>query len=163
MLAAPLADPRWRTAIRRFFIAYAARRGAILATGEVLEGYLLHPGGVSADGETGTRRSMFAPDGVFGLPPNPVWWTWLSNDYLALAGPRRLLGARRPVLEYLPTHRTRRYPQGAFYAATDAPAHHRGLRRRDDPFPAALRSTAVPVPHQIDEIRPARIRPLFPR
>lgn len=163
VLAAPLADPRWRTAIRRFFIAYAARRGAILATGELLQGYLLHPGGVSADGVTETRRSMVAPDGVFGLPPDPVWWTWLGNEYLTLVGPRRLIGARRAVGDYLPAVGTRHYPQGAFYAAADAPVHHRDLRRRDDPFPAALRSTAVPVPHQCDEIRPARIRPHFPR
>lgn len=164
VLTDPLRDPHWRNTIRRFFTTYAARRGAVLATGAILRNYLLRSGGAASDGKTENEPTMSAPDGVYGLPPHPVWWTWLGNDYLDLPGKPRLLGRNKPrllVRDYLPADATRFYPAGAFYAATDEPIHHRDLRRRRDPFPAALRSTAVPGKYALDDLRPARIRPLF--
>lgn len=164
VLADPLRDARWRNTIRRFFIAYAARRGAVLATGSILRDYLVSAGGAASDGTTENERTLSAPDGIYGLPPQPVWWTWLGNAYLDLPGKPRVFPRRKPpplVRDYLPADATHHYSAGAFYAAAEEPTHRRDLRRRRDPFPAALRSTAVPGAYALDDIEPAAIRPRF--
>lgn len=129
LLAAPLDDPRWRNTVRRFFVEYARRRGSQLAVGEVLRKHKL-----SGPPEPGRDQngSLRADDGILGLPANPIWLTWLGNDYLPL------------VRDYLPPEHTIYYPEGALYAPTDEPADRGQLAGLPDPIPSRLRVTAVP-------------------
>lgn len=129
MLAAPLDDPRWRNTVRRFFVAYARRRGSVLAVGEVLRNHTLS--GPPNDGRD-QHGSLRAADGILGLPANPVWLTWLGNDYLPL------------VRDHLPPEHTTYYPEGALYAPTDEPADRGQLAELRDPIPAQLRVSAIP-------------------
>lgn len=147
MVAAPLDDPPWRNAVRRFFVDYARRRGSVLATGEVLRNYKL-AGPPSSDQDV--SGSLRGADGILGLPAHPIWWTWLGNDYLPL------------VREFLPLDKTTYYPEGALYAPTDEPADRGQLASVADPFPSAFRVTAIPPeygPPNSPTNRPAASRP----
>lgn len=129
LLAAPLDDPRWRNTVRRFFVAYARRRGSVLAVGEVLRNHTLSGPPNPGRDQHGTLRGE---DGILGLPANPVWLTWLGNDYLPL------------VRDHLPPEHTTYYPEGALYAPTDEPADRGQLAELLDPIPARLRVSAIP-------------------
>ncbi|WP_156688748.1 hypothetical protein [Mycobacterium sp. Marseille-P9652] len=151
LVAEPLEDPRWRNTVRRFFVEYARRRGSVLATGEVLRGHRLSG---PADPDCDLSASLRGPDGILGLPANPIWWTWLGNDYLPLAG------------SFLPAGQATRYDEGALYVPIERPADRAELARRPDPFPKWLRAVALPsacgfrsVPHN----GPAAIRPIVSR
>jgi hypothetical protein len=150
VLAEPLDAPGWRARVRRFFVEYARRRGSVLATGEVLRNLkLAGPPDLSRD-LSGLLRGA---DGILGLPANPIWWTWLGNDYLPL------------VREYLTPEHTTYYDEGALYAPTDEPADRGQLAALPDPFPKSLRVTAVPSeygPVNAPENRPAASRPTSP-
>lgn len=147
MVAEPLEDPRWRNTVRRFFVEYARRRGSRLATGEVLRNHkLAGPPDLSWD----LSDSLRGADGILGLPATPIWWTWLGTDYLPL------------VRGYLPREHTTCYDEGALYAPTDEPTDRGQLAALPDPFPRALRVTAVPSdygPANPPKNRPAAIRP----
>ncbi|OBH20924.1 hypothetical protein [Mycolicibacter sinensis] len=132
MLAAPLDDPRWRNTVRRFFVTYARRRGSVLAVAEVLRNHRLSG---PPDPGRDQHGSLRAADGILGLPANPVWLTWLGNDYLPLVG------------AHLPPEHTTYYPEGALYAPTDEPTDRGQLAALPDPIPAQLRVTAIPSPY----------------
>ncbi|OOK66558.1 hypothetical protein BZL30_8424 [Mycobacterium kansasii] len=119
MVAQPLDDPPWRNTVQRFFVEYARRRGSVLATGEVLRNHKLSgPPDTSWD----LSGSLRGPGGILGLPANPVWWTWLGNDYLPL------------VRDYLPPEHTTYYDEGALYAPTEEPTDRGQLAGLPDPF-----------------------------
>lgn len=147
MVAQPLDDPPWRNTVQRFFVEYARRRGSVLATGEVLRNHKLSgPPDTSWD----LSGSLRGPGGILGLPANPVWWTWLGNDYLPL------------VRDYLPPEHTTYYDEGALYAPTEEPTDRGQLAGLPDPFPASLRVTAIPSeygPSNTPMNSPAAIRP----
>ncbi|MGV0625355.1 hypothetical protein [Mycolicibacter minnesotensis] len=150
VLAEPLDDPRWRNTARRFFVEYARRRGSLLAVGEVLRNHEYVDSKFVTPIETSDRSGHLGTRaGILGLPANPVWLTWLGNDYLSLAG------------EYLPPENTTYYPEGALYAATDEPTDRGQLAGLPDPIPDELRVTAVPSeygPATLPKNNPAAIR-----
>ncbi len=149
MVVDPLEDPRWRGTVQRFFVEYARRRGSILATGEVLRNHRLTG---PTDGNCDLSGSLRGPDGILGLPANPIWWTWLGEEYLPL------------VRTYLPPDRTTRFPEGDLYVPTEKPADRGQLAGLPDPFPAWLRATAVPSefgPSIAPRNAPAPIRPII--
>lgn len=147
LVAEPLDDPRWRNAVRRFFVEFARRRSSVLATGEVLRNHkLAGPRDDSID-LSGTLRGA---DGILGLPANPVWWTWFGDGYLPL------------VRDFLPPDRTTFYDEGALYAATEEPTDRGQLAALSDPFPKSLRVSANPSqygPRSGPTNAPAAIRP----
>lgn len=151
VLAAPLDDPRWRNTVRRFFVEYARRRGSVLAVGEVLRNHKYVGGKYVTPVETSDRNGLLGTAaGILGLPANPIWLTWLGNDYLPLVG------------GYLPSENTTYYPEGALYAPTDEPSDRGQLAGVPDPIPAELRVTAVPSPYgplNAPTNSPAAIRP----
>ncbi|BBX66185.1 hypothetical protein MSAS_53590 [Mycobacterium saskatchewanense] len=145
----PLEEPRRRNTVRRFFVEYARRRGSILATGEVLRNHKLTG---HADGNCDLSGSLRGPDGILGLPANPIWWTWLGEDYLPL------------VRTYLPPERTTCYSEGVLYVPTENPADRSQLANLPDPFPTWLRATAVPSEFGTSiapRNAPAPIRPII--
>jgi hypothetical protein len=151
LVAEPLEDPRWRNTVRRFFVEYARRRGSVLATGEVLRNHKLtgppHPG-------CDLSGSLRGTDGILGLPANPIWWTWLGDDYLPLAR------------SFLPPEHTTMYDEGALYVPTVRPTDRAQLSGRPDPFPKWLRAVAVPSEygsHNVPRNSPAAIRPIISR
>jgi hypothetical protein len=147
VVASPLDDPRWRETVRRFFVEYARRRGSVLATGEVLRKHKLNGVPDHTRDQSGTLRGA---DGILGLPAQPIWMTWLGNDYLPL------------VRDYLPAEHTTFYDEGALYAPTDEPTDRGQLAALPDPFPPTLRVTAVPSeygPANPPDNSPAAIRP----
>ncbi|CPR12629.1 hypothetical protein BN971_03928 [Mycobacterium bohemicum DSM 44277] len=145
MLAGPLDEAGWRDRVRRFFVEYARARGSVLATGEVLRNHPL--GGAACHGRD-LSGSLRGADGILGLPAQPVWWTWVGEDYLPL------------VVSFLPAAHTTFYDEGALYAPAEDPADRGQLASLPDPFPKWLRAVAVPSecgPRNA----PAAIRPII--
>lgn len=138
IFADTLGDPRWRNTIRRFFTEFAARRGAVLATGEVLRNYRRYArGGVGQDVDTDMSVPLRATDGLLGLPADPVWWTWFGTDYLPL------------VRDHLPADRVAQRAEGLLFEAADEPADRAQLAASSDPIPRRLRVTAIPAPPNV--------------
>jgi hypothetical protein len=110
LLAEPLADERWRSALRRLFIDFADRVEAVLATAEVVRGVRWSGRSVGYDGNT-ERATYLAGRGHWsGLPPYPVWWAWFGPDYAPL------------VSDHLPPDRLEARGRALFHWRADAPA-----------------------------------------
>lgn len=115
VLAAPLDDERWRTALMRLFIDFAEQVNAVAATAEVLRG--LTWSGRSLGYESNSERATYlAPRGCWlGLPPYPVWWSWFGPDYAPL------------VRDHLPPDTTDSRGHALFHWRSDTPADREQL------------------------------------
>lgn len=79
-----LVDPRWRDALRRLFVEFAAATEAVYASGEVVRG-VEWSGRSVGYGPTAERVTYLAARGTWaGLPPYPVWWSWFGPEYTPL-------------------------------------------------------------------------------
>lgn len=66
-------DPRWRRAVREFFVGFAERIDAFAATAELRA--------------PGVFFAHLSPQGKWmGLPPYPASWAWLGSRYLEMIG-----------------------------------------------------------------------------
>jgi hypothetical protein len=79
-----LVDPRWRDAVRRLFVEFAAATAAVYASAEVVRG-VEWSGRSVGFGPAAERVTYLAARGRWaGLPPYPVWWSWFSPEYTPL-------------------------------------------------------------------------------
>lgn len=151
LLADPLSDPRWRAAVRGLFVDFAQRRRSLLATGEICRNLdYLGNGRVSVRSDSDLHGQLTDRDGLLGLDPHPIWWTWFGADYLPLLG------------EHLPGEHVTVYDEGVLYAPVEEPADRRELAELPDPVPAELRVTERPLPPNTvvsDPYLPATTRP----
>lgn len=121
LLHAPLHDPRWQQALRRFLTAFAAATGTFFASAEVVRGLDWSGQGI-AYGPGAERTTYLAPRGRWaGLLPYPAWWTWFGPDYVPLVRP------------HLPPEQLHELDGGLFHA------------RGDDPAPRAQLADAPPA------------------
>ncbi|MFG6490821.1 hypothetical protein [Microbacterium sp. P03] len=82
VLMEPLEHPGWRTAVRRFFTRFAAASSAVFASAEVQTGMRWNGRTLSYTPDS-DFVAYLAPSGdLMGLPPYPVSWAWLGQDYL---------------------------------------------------------------------------------
>jgi hypothetical protein len=119
-------DPGWQAAARRLFVAYAERRAAFLAIGEIVGRVLWNGRSTSYDGREENTFSLSRRDERWvGLTPYPVWWSWYGDSY-------------RPLVEsHLDPAEVTAYPTGLFHQASPEP---RRRKRLTDPLPADLRA-----------------------
>jgi hypothetical protein len=104
-----LADPRWRAALQRLFVEFAAATDAVFASAEVQRG--VEWSGRSAwFGATAERTTYLAARGRWaGLLPYPVWWSWFGPDYVSL------------VIDHLPAGQVEHVNGGVFHPRGDEP------------------------------------------
>ncbi|MBT2586447.1 hypothetical protein [Arthrobacter sp. ISL-95] len=79
---AALHDPRWREALRRFFIEFADASNSFFASAEVARGFFWS--GRKVRGHPSTTEAAFTCRwaGTWrGLREWPQWWTWFSGPY----------------------------------------------------------------------------------
>jgi hypothetical protein len=82
LLAEPLRQAAWRDALRRLFVAFADELPAVYAQADVTDGWIWSGRSLWADGETRSHRPPVQwRDGWMGLPPSPVWWSWLGRPF----------------------------------------------------------------------------------
>ena len=99
-----LADPRWRAALQRLFMAFAAATDAVFASAEVQRG-VEWSGRSTWFGPTAERTTYLAARGQWaGLLPYPAWWSWFGPDYAPL------------VLDPLPAEQVVHVAGGVFHA-----------------------------------------------
>ena len=136
LLAEPIGDAGWRDALRKLFVALADRLPAFYASAEVTSGHIWSGRSLWADGETEWPiRPVRYRDGWMGLPPSPVWWSWLGRpfaDYFAL----------------LPDKRTRPTVNGILYQASAELAGPGELEPLSRWLPADLFAKLSPNPHR---------------
>lgn len=136
LLAEPIGDAGWRDALRKLFVALADRLPAFYASAEVTSGHIWSGRSLWADGETEWPiRPVRYRDGWMGLPPSPVWWSWLGRpfaDYFAL----------------LPDKRTRPTVNGILYQASAELAGPGELEPLSRWLPADLFAKLGPNPHR---------------
>ena len=125
-----LADPRWRTALQRLFVDFAAATDAVFASAEVQRG-VEWSGRSMWFGPTVERTTYLARRGQWaGLLPYPAWWSWFGPDYVP------------SVLDHLPVEQVVHVGGGVFHARGEAPLDR-------DQLTAALRgSTAARGPRR---------------
>ncbi|EGD56819.1 hypothetical protein [Gordonia neofelifaecis] len=75
-------DPSWRAALRETFIDLADALPAFFATAQVTRGHIWSGRSSWSDGRTepavvAVRRH----EGWTGIPPIPMWWTWLGRPF----------------------------------------------------------------------------------
>ncbi|WP_460663395.1 hypothetical protein [Kribbella swartbergensis] len=119
-------DLAWQAAVRKLFVAYAVRRAAFLATGEIVGRVLWDGRSISYDGrEENTFSLSRSRERWVGLTPYPVWWSWYGEIY-------------RPLVEpHLDSTEVTAHPTGLFHQAGPEP---RRRKRLADPLPAGLRA-----------------------
>jgi hypothetical protein len=123
---AAIRDPGWQAGVRRLFVAYAERRAAFLAIGEIVGGVLWNGRSASYDTKVQDTFSLSRRDERWvGLTPYPVWWSWYGEPY------------RPMVEEHLDREEVTAYPTGLFHQAGPEP---RRRKRLSDPLPAELRA-----------------------
>ena len=121
LLAEPLAEEAWRTALQRFFVDFAESVGAVLATAEVVRNVRWPGRSLGYDGNT-ERATHVAQRGYWaGLPPYPIWWAWFGHEYAQL------------VREHLPADQLEVRDAGLFHWRLDAPADRDSLRAQLQP------------------------------
>lgn len=129
----PLADPRWRDALQRFFVGFAARTDACFAGAEVVRGLEWSGRGVAYGGRT-ERTTYPAPRGRWaGLPPYPTWWAWYGPEYAPL------------VADHLPAGEAERVGDGLFHRRAAEPLDRDRLRHAGPPLPAELLAAVDPA------------------
>jgi hypothetical protein len=149
LLAEPLRQAAWRDALRHLFVTFADVLPAFYAQAQVTAGWIWSGRSLGADSQTESRRTPVQRRVWMGLPPTPVWWTWLG----------------RPFDEFtasVPDDRTTRTEKGVLYeAATDLDAAGSGdhLTRwlptdlfaaidpdpRGQQLPPLIRATTIPA------------------
>jgi hypothetical protein len=126
LLESAVRDPGWQAAARRLFVAYAERRAAFLAIGEIAGRVLWNGRATSSDGrEENTFSLSRYGERWVGLTPYPVWWSWYGEPY------------RRLVEQHLDLAEVSAYPTGLFHQAGPEPRRRKSLA---DPLPAELRA-----------------------
>ena len=104
-----LADPRWRAALRRLFVEFAAATDAVFACAEVRRG-VEWSGRTTWFGPTTERSTYLAAGGRWaGLLPYPAWWSWFGPDYAPL------------VLDHLPAEQVVHVDGGIFHPRGEEP------------------------------------------
>jgi hypothetical protein len=150
----PLADSRWRDAVRQLFVAIADHLRAFYASAEVTRGHIWNGRSMWSDQSTEWPISPARRDGWMGLPPYPVWWAWYGAPYRSLVG-------SEPPRGHSASH-----DRGLLHELADAPVdrdqltrlvtRHRGLRRRAEWVPAELIAQVRPSD---DRVLPTPLRP----
>lgn len=129
----PLADPRWRDALQRFFVGFADRTGACFASAEVQRG-LEWSGRSLAYGGRAERTTYLAARGRWaGLLPYPTWWAWYGPEYVPL------------VAGHLPAEQVERVGDGLFHRRAVEPLDRDQLGRTGSPLPAELLAAVDPA------------------
>lgn len=135
-------DADWQAAVRRMFLAYAERRAAFLAVGEIVR--RVGWNGRSTWYDERTERTVAlsrANNPWVGLPPYPVWWTWYGEPYRELVEPN------------LDPAQTTVRPGGLFHQASPEPRRRGSLI---DSLPAELRTShgrpAVTIPSSLQRV-----------
>jgi hypothetical protein len=129
----PLADPRWRDALQRFFVGFAARTGACFACAEVQRG-LEWSGRSIAYGGRSERTTYLAARGRWaGLLPYPTWWAWYGPEYVPL------------VVDHLPAGQVERVGDALFHRRGAEPLDRDQLGPAGSPLPAELLAAVDPA------------------
>uniref|UniRef100_UPI0020277DA9 hypothetical protein n=1 Tax=Actinotalea sp. C106 TaxID=2908644 RepID=UPI0020277DA9 len=141
LLAEPLFDPRWREAVRRFFIDLADELRAFHATAEVTRGHLWTGSSARVDLEH-TEWPIVPVRGWgaewLGLSPTPTWWSWFGDPYRDLVAPHFSAGQVSETV------------RGLLQEWTTTPANREQLAPIvDGQIPADLMSTFAPNPARI--------------
>ncbi|MCL2423998.1 MAG: hypothetical protein FWD11_08955 [Micrococcales bacterium] len=106
--AAPLSDPVWRDALRPVFTTLADSLPAFLATAQVTRGHLWNGRSSGIDARTEEAPTPVRGGCYLGLPPIPMWWTWLGAPFGQYAG-------------LLPQERTTPTATGLLFENSDVP------------------------------------------
>jgi hypothetical protein len=131
-LAEPLHDQRWRDALREVFVDLADRLPAFYASAEVSRGHIWSGRTSWSDGKTEvTVRPMRYREGWVGLPPTPIWWTWVGAPY-------------RAFFDRLPADRTSATAQGVLFENSTEPLARDDLAPLSAWLPEALFATLIP-------------------
>jgi hypothetical protein len=110
LLADPLKEPGWRDAARRLFITLADKLPAFYARAEMTRGHIWSGRSLRADSETEWSISpVRSREGWLGLPPRPMWWSWLGHPF-------------RDYASALPNERRATTANGVIYEAATEPA-----------------------------------------
>ena len=132
-----LTDPRWRSALQRFFVDFAMATEAVFASAEV-QRRVGWSGRSSSYGPDTERRTHLGYRGRWaGLLPYPPWWAWFGPDYVPL------------VLDHLGPHEVVRVDGGVFHARSEEPLD------RDQLTAALPDPPSAPAPRRL-------LRHLFP-
>jgi hypothetical protein len=128
----PLKDPRWRDALQRFFVGFAAGTDAFFASAEVQRGVEWSGQSVAYSGRS-ERTTYLAGGGRWaGLPPHPTWWTWFGPEYVPL------------VAGHLPADQVESVGRGLFHSRGEEPLDRDQLLRNGSPLPEELLATVDP-------------------
>jgi hypothetical protein len=79
-----LRDPRWRAALQRLFVGFAAATGAVYASAEVVRGLDWSGRSIGYGSDTEHTTYLAGRGEWAGLPPYPVWWSWFGPEYTPL-------------------------------------------------------------------------------
>jgi hypothetical protein len=127
----PLRDPRWRDALRRFFVDVADRTGAFFAAAEVQRGLEWSGQGVSYGGRSEPTTYLAGRGRWAGLPPYPTWWAWYGPEYVPL------------VAGHLPAEQVESVGDGLLHRRAAEPLDRDDLRRTGPPLPGELRAAVA--------------------
>jgi hypothetical protein len=140
VLAEPLAEPRWRDAVRALFTTLAERLGAFYASAEVVRNQVWSGRSVFIDGKAERPlRTLRARDGWMGLPPIPVWWSWLGAPYASEAA-------------LLPAARCTSTGNGVLFESSDTPVSRDASEPLSTWLPASLFARLVPTDRWIQPV-----------
>lgn len=132
--AAPLSDPAWRDVLKCIFTTLADNLPAFFATAQVTRGNLWFGRSSFSDRDTeGVLIPVRYRIGWTGLPPIPMWWTWLGTPFAQYTGS-------------LPKNRTTRTTTGLMFENSGAPLPRDELDSLDTWLPNDLFASLAPNP-----------------
>jgi hypothetical protein len=146
----PLADERWRDAVRRLFVAIAEEYDAFYASAEVTRGNIWNGRSMWSDGRTEWSINPARHDGWKGLPPYPVWWAWYGEPYRTLVDGRLVGGVVTDHANSL-HHRLAEEPEDRD-ELTRRITHRVGLRRVAEWAPPELLAVIKPNDGRVQPI-----------
>lgn len=127
-----------RTALRRFFLDFAQRSGAVLATGEIVRDAIWRNGSLCFDEASESWQGVTVSGRILGLPAYPLWWVWARGD------------RAEELLLHVPAATVTRHTDAVFVQASPTPMDRDGLRPTDS-VPATVRVSEQQVQAARDE------------